>query len=564
MKYFPEIVTWKAADKMIGISALKLESILQAELILRDSQYQGSKISALNKMDPGLLQNSRLAFIQSLGALDRSLSLELVMTAHPSLVHPAESKLEIVLFICGQGLSDAEVKEKIVSAFLNINPLLGTFFPEADFRPISSIDCLAKNRQYAQFKCAVAVDRQFKDIFLDSLFEHNPIGFGASIDPDVRKSENLVIRNLFQWIPSFSGWSQLIRLRPATLKKPVLDNLKRTISECDQFLSSTGQGKATLRDQAKTIKVKTLSRIDRLTQGCFNVGVFLLTCSESNRFLAKILGNAITGSGDNIRDKSSLDGGFRITEISLDQAVDISFFSDPDQPFTEMETSCAFRLPSPPFEEIPPGFPVKKFRTALAMFKQKIRNNDSIHIADNNHKGMERPVKIDRETRMRHCFILGQTGTGKSTLMENMIVQDIHSGRGVAVIDPHGDMIDQILGRIPKDRVHDVIFFNPLDTDRPIGFNVLEWKTIQERDLIIDDLYQIFHQAYDFQKTGGPMFELYFRGALSLLMGDKKRQGFYPTVLDFVRFFLDEGFRNYLKNSVDDVHLHDFFDQAEM
>jgi type IV secretory pathway TraG/TraD family ATPase VirD4 len=144
-----------------------------------------------------------------------------------------------------------------------------------------------------------------------------------------------------------------------------------------------------------------------------------------------------------------------------------------------------------------------------------------------------------------------------------MILQDIQAGRGVAVIDPHGDMIDTIIGQIPMERAEDVVLFDPLDIERPIGFNVLDWKTIQDRDLIIDELYQIFHQIYDFKTTGGPIFEQYFRGALALLMGDKKRENFIPTVLDLTRFFLDKAFRDYLKYTVDDFHLHDFIIQAE-
>jgi len=135
-------------------------------------------------------------------------------------------------------------------------------------------------------------------------------------------------------------------------------------------------------------------------------------------------------------------------------------------------------------------------------------------------------------------------------------IQDSHSLHSVS-------MIDDILGKIPVERAEDVVIFDPLDIERPVGFNVLEWKTIQDRDLIIDEIYQIFHQIYDFKETGGPIFEQYFRGALALLMGDQKRDSFSATLLDFVPFFIDADFRKYLRDTVDDVHLHDFLKQAE-
>jgi hypothetical protein len=252
-----------------------------------------------------------------------------------------------------------------------------------------------------------------------------------------------------------------------------------------------------------------------------------------------------------------------MSDIAVDAVMDLDCFSEDSDLFTVTEAACAFRLPSPPLGNIPLGFPVKKFRTAPAMTSAGTAEKTDITFALNCHNGIELPVAMDNESRFRHCFILGQTGTGKSTLMTHMIMQDIKAGRGVAVVDPHGEMIDDIVGKIPEERAEDVIFFDPLDTERPMGFNVLEWNTVYERDLIIDELYRTFHHLYDFKQTGGPIFELYFRGALGMLMGDKKREDFTATLLDFTRFFTDKRFRNYLKDSVDDLQMHDFLKQAE-
>ena len=576
MTYFPAILTQTVKKKTRGFAALKLESIIQGELLVVDSRVRDNDISALNRMNPSLLQQTREAFIRAISELDDALSLELFITAFPSLVHPAENRLEIEFFICGEDKSEEHIKEKIVSAFLNIKPVMSALFPEADFRPVSSAETLDRMRKFDAFQYAIAIDRKIAKVSLGSLFTQKPIGFGAKVDTNECLSEKTVVRHLFQWLPCFSDWSQLIntmlnqldpnriliRLKSAPLKKQALENLKKTVSVCDQFLASVKSENATLKDQAMMIKKQTLSRIEKIMEDSFNVGVFLFTSNMANGFLGKILGNSITASKGNSSEGSFWEGGFRLSKVSVNKAMDINFFADTKEPFTATEASCAFRLPSPPFEAVPPGFPVKRFRTALAMINNK-NDKNSIILADNIHQGVEKPVMVDRENRLRHCFILGQTGTGKSTLMSNMILQDIQAGRGLAVIDPHGEMIDRLLGQIPAKRAQDVILFDPLDIDRPVGFNILEWKTIQERDLIIDEMYQILHQIYNFNHTGGPIFELYFRGALALLMGDKKREGFIPTILDFAPFFVDKKFRRYLKETVDDVYLHDFLKQAE-
>ncbi len=167
------------------------------------------------------------------------------------------------------------------------------------------------------------------------------------------------------------------------------------------------------------------------------------------------------------------------------------------------------------------------------------------------------------DDRMKHTFILGQTGTGKSTLMESMIIQDIRSGHGLAVIDPHGDLVESILGKIPKERTKDTIYFDMLDWEYPIGLNLLEWKTVEERDMIIDDLYFTMDRLYDMKLTGGPVFETHFRNMLKLLMGDQHHEYFIPTMLEFSLCYQNKRFRSWLKKRICDPQVVDFVNEAE-
>jgi hypothetical protein len=132
-----------------------------------------------------------------------------------------------------------------------------------------------------------------------------------------------------------------------------------------------------------------------------------------------------------------------------------------------------------------------------------------------------RTVAIGDRERSRHVYVLGGTGTGKSTLLANLIVQDLEAGEGLCLIDPHGDLYEEVLHRIPKKRVPDVVLFNPCDFDRAPGLNYLETagphRDVQA-SLVTNELIEIFDHLYDLERTGGPMFELYMRNALLLLM----------------------------------------------
>lgn len=108
--------------------------------------------------------------------------------------------------------------------------------------------------------------------------------------------------------------------------------------------------------------------------------------------------------------------------------------------------------------------------------------DDGIKLGLAKHQNRIRPVLSSRIDRGRHTYVVGQTGTGKSTLFRNMIMQDILAGEGVAVIDPHGELIDGILAAIPAERADDVVYINPLDYDRPVGLNMLENSTFTRMD----------------------------------------------------------------------------------
>ncbi len=185
---------------------------------------------------------------------------------------------------------------------------------------------------------------------------------------------------------------------------------------------------------------------------------------------------------------------------------------------------------------------------------------DGLILGRNIYRGEERVIRIKRDDRRRHVYTIGQTGTGKSVFLQNMIRQDIENGEGVAVLDPHGDLVEKLLTYIPKERVEDVIYFNPPDLDRPIGLNMLEFdpKYPEQKGFAVNEMINIFDKLYDLKQTGGPMFEQYARNAMLLIMEDP---GSGSTLLEVPKVLADSEFRKYKLEHCKDITVKHFWEK---
>jgi len=166
-------------------------------------------------------------------------------------------------------------------------------------------------------------------------------------------------------------------------------------------------------------------------------------------------------------------------------------------------------------------------------------------------RGEEKKVFFaSREDRRRHFYIIGQTGTGKTSLIRDMIRQDIENGEGVAVIDPHGDLIEDTLANIPKERIDDVVLFEPFDLERPCGLNMLEYDTPEQKDFAVQEMIAIFMKLFP-PEIIGPMFEHYMRNAMLALMADQQTPG---TLVEVPKMFTDPNFlQDRIKNVSDPI-----------
>ncbi|MFT7184401.1 MAG: hypothetical protein ACI9QC_000743 [Oceanicoccus sp.] len=163
---------------------------------------------------------------------------------------------------------------------------------------------------------------------------------------------------------------------------------------------------------------------------------------------------------------------------------------------------------------------------------------EGLLLGHNVYRGVKTPVYMKNEDRFRHFYVIGQTGTGKSSVLQVMIRQDLKNGKGVCVIDPHGQLIEDLLPFIPKERADDVIYFNPGDLDRPMGLNLLEAPTPEERDMVAMDAMNIMIKLFN-EEVFGPRIQDYFRNGCLTLM-ESEGGG---ALTDIVRLFTDDDYQ---------------------
>jgi hypothetical protein len=174
--------------------------------------------------------------------------------------------------------------------------------------------------------------------------------------------------------------------------------------------------------------------------------------------------------------------------------------------------------------------------------------NEGLFLGKSRYRGLVRDVYISQKDRQRHMYIIGKTGTGKSEFLKEMILQDIEAGRGVCFIDPH-DTVEQILELIPPSRAEDVIYFNPADSARPLGLNIMEAQTEEQKHFVVSAIINLMYKLYDPHKTGiiGPRFEHAIRNAMLTVMSEPG-----ATFIEVVRVLTDSKYVQELLPKIND------------
>jgi hypothetical protein len=175
----------------------------------------------------------------------------------------------------------------------------------------------------------------------------------------------------------------------------------------------------------------------------------------------------------------------------------------------------------------------------------------------NMFRGAKKAIRLSDADRARHMYVVGQTGVGKSTFLENLALQDMLEGRGFAFVDPHGDTAEKLLAMVPKERTEDVIYFCPADMDYPLGLNMFEYHSEEQKDFLIQEAINMLYKLYDPQRQGiiGPRYEHLFRNAALAIMADPNG----GTFVDIPKLFRDPAFVEQKLKYVTDPNVLEFW-----
>lgn len=186
-------------------------------------------------------------------------------------------------------------------------------------------------------------------------------------------------------------------------------------------------------------------------------------------------------------------------------------------------------------------------------------SEEGIILGTNIYQGKEEIVRLADDDRRRHVYIIGQTGTGKSVFLENCIVQDMYAGKGLAFIDPHGETAEKLMAKVPPHRAKDVIYFNPGDSQYPMGWNIMEFDQSrpEQRDFLVQEAISMLYKIYDPNRQGfmGPRFEAWFRNAALTVMADPEG----GTFIEIPKVFTDDEYLKKKFKFVKDPVIQDFW-----
>lgn len=562
--------TFQQGDQWLALAGIAVRRILSAEL------FRSQVGSSMGRDFIGLPQVCTARWTDlaaSLAAMDTLEGFMVLGCTEPDDAVPA--LLRQAFLAAGRGSSEAEAMEAARTGARDLGRLLSGTLDYVEFQSIVEPTELASVIRGLQGNNILEIRRRHERVRLDqgTVGPASNVGFFGSVAAP-NPSTPIEVQHLFPWVPSDDSWWRLATILLQEGQNPALvihwsglpSGSAEARNEAGQALADAETALGTmlpqadrryiLQEKAVALRKEMFLRVAVAESPALCARVFLAAQAKPSAALLSVLKNSV----DDASVSREQDGAFlHWRGGAATSPADSSEVLAPLVPcltlvFGPAEASAILRTPMPTDVELA-GIPAIRSRTAPMLGNPL----EGCLLGVNQFRGAIQEVRLDPGQRCRHTYIVGQTGTGKSTLMLHMVLDDIRRGQGVAVLDPHGTLVEDILLRYPTERKDDLVILDVTDVEYPVGFNLLRieesdpHKYVALRDLLIDELFSYLQETYNMRMAGGPIFEMHFRAMLGLLMGmEKPAHPFIPNLLIFRLLYTNDKLRKRLVSRIAD------------
>ena len=382
----------------------------------------------------------------------------------------------------------------------------------------------------------------------------------------VKDNEGMAIQVLFR--PAHPGWAKISEQKVSDIKDgkkswsgsylPMrilhlfIDVIKAPFEVPDEHKYDEGSDKPL--SQPKQEEIQAIE--NKAKYPGFEVLIRVVAATSSKQRSEALVGGIVASFSQ--FDSQTFNGfKYNINKKSEQLASDYIFHNFPRSNkkciLNTVELASIFHLPS---QNSIPTSGVERQQTKQVDGPARLMD-EGVILGVNEYRGEKKEIRLGEKDRRRHTYVIGATGMGKSVFLKNVAYQDMLDGRGFAFIDPHGDVTEELLSMVPPDRIDDVIYFDPSDLENPIGMNMFEWQTEDQKDFIVQEGINMLYSLYDPGHTGifGPRGEQMFRNAAILLMSDPAG----ATFIDIPKCFIDPEFVKAKLKYVTDKNVYDYW-----
>ncbi len=525
-------------------------------------------------------------FINGLHNPDAQCTFAVRYISQPNRTSPLAGRIRICLLVKVQGRSGDEARYGSELLFNETAALLGGMLPNYTWRIVKSrSDFLSLWAPFDRENASIVGIRRREELARLGTVRPRPMLGRDRVqsEPGVRDEDAVYL--IHRFIPRTTSLGRLLRLlllypvpvvwqttlRPSWLAPEEERLFIDEIAKCEQYQAVSNDRALSpienlQQSRARAICQSLVRQLHAIQDAPFQMTVALASPSPLARTLVEAVGIEMTCpvAFDDGGEGFQLSGGYDVVypadahDLESAQASVWELQTETwGSRLTEDERSrflylvdaseavSAFRLPVPDPEGLA-GVETNALRALpvppLVAGMADAPPEERLFIGENHYLGFAQKVFLSQSDRRQHTYVVGQTGTGKTTLIKSMILGDMWTGRGVGVIDPHGDLFEELLRNIPPRRLHDVVIVDPSDTDFPVGFNMLECADEQARHFIARQLRSIMERLIADQYGGsapqfaGPAFFQHMQNNALLAMSNPSDPG---TLLEFYQIYQD-------------------------